>query len=186
VTRSDGFGAECDSVCARLLECHAADGEAVSKPFAAITRPVMSSVPGTAQSSQRVTAITLAVFVSRQSPATRTHPQKPDSQMADNLTLQIGADTASLTAKLAQAQVDVRALRRRDAAAPLISCARPAPTPRAGSRPSGRWLHRGAGTESLNYRHRLSQILFSLIMRGSVVSLGLALINRSSVWSSMP
>ena len=27
VTRSDGVGAECDWVCARLFECHAADGK---------------------------------------------------------------------------------------------------------------------------------------------------------------
>jgi hypothetical protein len=33
VTRSDGVGAECDSVCARLLECHAADGEGLHYRF---------------------------------------------------------------------------------------------------------------------------------------------------------
>jgi len=33
VTRSDGVGAECDSVCARLLECRAADGEGLRYRF---------------------------------------------------------------------------------------------------------------------------------------------------------
>ena len=33
MTRSDGVGAECDSVCARLLKRHAADGEGLRYRF---------------------------------------------------------------------------------------------------------------------------------------------------------
>ena len=33
IAGSDGVGAECDSVCARLLECHAADGEGLRYRF---------------------------------------------------------------------------------------------------------------------------------------------------------
>src|SRR5260370_23867675 len=44
VTRSDGVGAECDSVCARLLECRAADGEGLRYRFR--DRKIAARCPG--------------------------------------------------------------------------------------------------------------------------------------------
>ena len=58
--------------------------------------------------------------------------------MADSLTLPIGVDTTALTAKLAQAQADVRAYAAE--VRKLANQLRPGRQrcPRAGSRPSGR------------------------------------------------
>jgi hypothetical protein len=44
VTRSDGVGAECDSLCARLLECHAADGKGLRYRFR--DRKIAARCPG--------------------------------------------------------------------------------------------------------------------------------------------
>ena len=44
MTRSDGVGAECDLVCARLLECHAADGEGLRYRFR--DRKIAARCPG--------------------------------------------------------------------------------------------------------------------------------------------
>lgn len=43
-SRSDEVGAECDSVCARLLECHAADGEGLRYRFR--DRKIAARCPG--------------------------------------------------------------------------------------------------------------------------------------------